>query len=250
MKARKTFHISTKPVVSPAENEESRALSNALEPPRFHGPPRLLAIARDPWTIFAYWNVDWPSIFKNAAPIDRQVHLRVHCTDGLEEKEAAVEPMAGMHYLTMSQRHRACRIEIGYYQPADIWHSVTMSNEIMIPPAETSEAERVDLATIPFHLRFQQLVDLFGAANNDALAIVMSRLQTRAVSNGRQEKLSSEERQTLRRAGVAPSELADARRAFNQIDREKLKREAEALPGLGATSPSRGFRGDWTSAGC
>jgi hypothetical protein len=250
MKARKTFHISTKPVVPPAENEESRALSNALEPPRFHGPPRLLAIARDPWTIFVYWNVDWPSIFKNAAPIDRQVHLRVHCTDGLEEKEAAVEPMAGMHYLTMSQRHRACRIEIGYYQPADIWHSVTMSNDSMIPPAETSEAERVDLATIPFHLRFQQLVDLFGAANDDALAIVISRLQTRAVSNGRQEKLSSEERQTLRRAGVAPSELADARRAFNQIDREKLKSEAEALPGLGATSPSRGFRGDWTSAGC
>jgi len=250
MKARKTFHISTKPVVPPAENEESRALSNALEPPRFHGPPRLLAIARDPWTIFVYWNVDWPSIFKNAAPIDRQVHLRVHCTDGLEEKEAAVEPMAGMHYLTMSQRHRACRIEIGYYQPADIWHSVTMSNDSMIPPAETSEAERVDLATIPFHLRFQQLVDLFGAANDDALAIVISRLQTRAVSNGRQEKLSSEERQTLRRAGVAPSEIADARRAFNQIDREKLKGEAEALPGLGATSPSRGFRGDWTSAGC
>jgi hypothetical protein len=167
----------------------------------------------------------------------------------LEEKEAAVEPLAGTHYITLSQRHRACRIELGYYQPADVWHSVTMSNEIMIPPAETSEAERVDLATIPFHLRFQQLVDLFGAANDDALAIVISRLQTREVSSGRQEKLSTEERQALRRAGVALSELADARRAFNRIDREKLKRDAEVLLGLGATSPSHGFRGDWTSAG-
>ncbi len=37
--------------------------------------------------------------------------------------------------------------------------------------------------------------------------------------------------------------------AFNQIDREKLKRGAEALLGFGATSPSRGFKGDWTSAG-
>ena len=248
MKARKTFHISRKPVIPLAENAESHGLSNGLELPRFHGPPRLLAIARDPWTIFAYWNVDWPSIFKNAAPIDRQVHLRVHCADRLEEKEAAVEPLAGTHYITLSQRHRACHIELGYYQPADVWHSVKMSNEIMIPPAETSEAERVDLATIPFHLRFQQLFDLFGAANDDALTIVISRLQTRAVSSGRQEKLSSEERQTLRRAGVALSELADARRAFNQIDREKLKRDAEALLGLGATSPSHGFRGDWTSA--
>jgi len=243
MKERKTFHISRTPVVSRAEGEKSLALKLA----RFHGPPRLLAIARDPWTIFAYWNVNWPSIFKNAAPIDRQVHLRFHCTDGLEEKEAAVEPMAGMHYVTMSQRHRACRIEIGYYQPADIWHSVAMSNEIMIPPAETSEAEHVDLATIPFHLGFQQLVDLFGAANHDALASVISRFQARAVSSGRRDRLSSEERKILQRTGVALSELAEARRAFNQIDREKLKRGAEALLGLGATSPSRGF--NWTSSG-
>jgi hypothetical protein len=247
MKARKTFQIATKPVVPLAEGEESHALSNGFELPRFHGPPRLLAIARDPWTIFAYWNVNWPSIFKNAAPVDRQVHLRIHCADGLEEKEAAIEPMAGMHYITMSQRHRACRIEIGYYQPADIWHSVVMSNEITIPPAETSEAEHVDLATIPFHLGFQQLVDLFGAANDGALATVISRFQARAVSSGRHEKLSSEERRILQRTGVALSELAEARRAFNQIDREKLKRRAEALLGLAATSPSRGF--NWASAG-
>ncbi|OLB43748.1 MAG: hypothetical protein AUI00_03050 [Verrucomicrobia bacterium 13_2_20CM_2_54_15] len=247
MKARKTFHISRKPVISLAGDEESHAFSNDLELPRFNGPPRLVAIARDPWTIFAYWNVNWPPIFKNAAPVDRQVHLRVHCADGLAEKEVAVEPMAGMHYVTMSQRHRACRMEIGYYQPADIWHSVVMSNEIMIPAAETSEAEHVDLATIPFHLRFQQLVDLFGAANDDALATVISRFQTRAVSGGKHERLSSEERKILQRTGIAQSQLADARRAFKQIDREKLKRRAEALLRLDSTSPSRAF--DWTSAG-
>jgi hypothetical protein len=249
MKARETFHISRKPVVPLAETEELHDLGNGWGLPRFHGSPRLLAIARDPWTIFAYWNVDWPSIFKNAAPIDRQVHLRIHCADGLEEKEAAIEPMAGMHYVTMSQRHRACRIEIGYYQPADVWHSVAMSNEIVIPPAEMSEARHVDLATIPFHLRFQQLVDLFGASNDDALATVISRFQARAVSSGRYEKLSPEERKILRRAGVALSELADARRAFNQLDSEKLRKEAEVLLKPGATSPSRGFKVDWTSAG-
>jgi hypothetical protein len=247
MKERKTFHISTKPVVPLAESGESHALSNGLEPSRFSGSPRLFAIARDPWTIFAYWNVNWPSIFKNAAPIDRQVHLRVHCTDGLEEEEATVEPMAGMHYVTLSQRHRACRIEIGYYQPTDIWHSVEMSNEIAMPPAEISETEDVDLATIPFHLGFQQLVDLFGAANDDALATVISRFQTRVVGSGTPETLSSEERKILQRTGVVISELTKARCVFNQGDRERLKKRAEALLGLGATSPSRGF--NWTSAG-
>ena len=248
MKERQTFHVSKKPVVPLAEDQESRDLSDGLEPTRFHGPPHLLAMARDPSTIFAYWNVDWPTIFKNAAPVDRQVHLRVHSADGLEEKEAAVEPMAGMHYLTMSQRHRACRIEIGYYQPADVWNSVATSNEIMMSSAEVSENEQVDLATIPFHLSFQQLVDLFGV-NDEAVAAVISRFQTRAVSSARYEKLSSEERKILQRTGAALSALADARHTFNQIDSEKLKRDAETLLKSGATSPSRGFRSDWTSSG-
>ena len=231
------------------EHEELYDLDNGLELPRVHGPPYLLAIARDPRTIFAYWNVDWPSTFKSAAPIDQQVHLRIHCADGLDEREAAVEPMTGMHYLSISQRHRACRVEIGYYQPADLWHSVAMSNEIMIPPSEISETEHVDLATIPFHLSFQHLVDLFGAANDNALASVISRFQTRAVSSGRYEKLRSEEHEILRGAGIALSELADARRAFSQIDSKKVRNRAQALLGLGSTSPSRGFKHGWTSAG-
>jgi Domain of unknown function (DUF4912) len=247
MKERNTFHISRKPVVPLAADEQSYDLRHNLELRRFNGPPRLVAMARDPWTIFAYWNVNWPSIFKHAAPVDRQVHLRVRCADGLEEKEAAVEPMTGMHYLTLSQRHRACRIEIGYYQPADIWHSVVMSNEVRIPPAEASEVEYVDIATIPFHLRFQQLVDLFAAPSDDALATVMSRFQTRAVSSGKHQTLSSEEHNILQRTGIARSELAAARRVFDEIDREKLKRRREPVIGLGATSPSRGF--DWISAG-
>jgi len=151
-----------------------------------------------------------------------------------------------MHYLTMSQRHRACRIEIGYYQPADVWNSVATSKAIMMSSAEVSENEQVDLATIPFHLSFQQLVDLFGV-NDEAVAAVISRFQTRAVSSARYEKLSSDERKVLQRTGAALSALVDARHTFNQIDSEKVKRRAESLLRPDSTSPSRAF--DWTSAG-
>jgi hypothetical protein len=224
-------------------------LGNDLKLARFHGPQRLIAIARDPWTIFAYWNVDWPTLFKDALPVDRQVHLRIHCADGLEEeKEATVEPMAGMHYLTISQRHRACRVEIGYYLPADVWHSVATSNEIVIPPAEACEAEHVDLATIPVHLSFQKLVDLFGAATDDPLATVISRFQSSVVS-GKTEKLSSEHRNILRRTGISVSQLADARRAFDQVNGETLWNHAQALRESAATSPSRGFKIEWTPSG-
>jgi hypothetical protein len=125
---------------------------------------------------------------------------------------------------------------------------VAMSNEILIPPAEMSEAEHVDLATIPFHLRFQQLVELYGA-NDDALTTVISRFQMRAVSSESQGKLSSKERKALQQTGVVLSQVANAVRAFNQVDRKKLEREAEVLLKPGGTSPSRGLKVDWISSG-
>ncbi len=231
-----------------AKGKQSHDLDSGLELPRFYGPQRLIAIARDPWTLFAYWNLDWALIFKDAAPFGRRVHLRIHSGEGLEEKEATVEPMAGMHHVTMSQRHRSCRMEIGYYQPADVWHSVVMSNEVMMPPREVSESEDADVATIPFHLSFQQLVELYGA-NDNALATVISRFQTRAASSEQHETLSSEGRKILQRAGMALSEITDSRRAFNQVDGEKLKKRTRVLLGSDASSPRRGFGGDWTSAG-
>jgi Domain of unknown function (DUF4912) len=249
MKPRKIFHISRKPVVPLADAEEPRGLGNGLEPLRPYGPPSLLAIARDPWTIFAYWNVDWASVFKNTAPIDRQVHLRIHGGDELEEKEATIEPMVGMHYVTISQRHRTCRVEIGYYQPADVWHSVTMSNEIVIPPAETSEAEHVDLATIPFHLRFQQLVDLFEPAQTE-LAVVLSQLEKQVLGSGNPRSRSAKQKALLRKLGWSASSIAAARCGFDQTDTDKLARRTAGLLGPVGSSRNRGF-GDssWSYGG-
>ena len=82
-----------------------------------------------------------------------------------------------------------------------------------------------------------------------ALATFISRFQTRAASSGRYETLSSEERKILQGAGLTLSKLAESRRAFNQINSEKLTNRAKVLLDLGATSPSRGFKGDWTSSG-
>jgi hypothetical protein len=241
VKARKTFHVSKKPVVPLANGEQSDILSSGAELPRFPGPPRLVGIARDPWTIFAYWNVDWPSIFKNAPPIDRQVHLRVHCADDLGEKEAAVEPMAGTCYVKMSQRHRACRIEIGYYQPSDVWHSVAVSSEIMIPPAETSETEEVDVATIPLHLRFQQLVDLFEPATQTQLAVVVSQFENQVLRSDVARSLSGKQQALLRKLRWSRSSVAAGRRRFDKMDTHKLAMHTAGLLGLRGSSPSRGF---------
>ena len=227
------FCISNGPIIS-QDNERERDVGefDDVGLPRVHGASMLFAIARDPGTIFTCWSIDWPTI-----------------ADAVEEKSVAVEPMAGYCYISVSRPRGSYHVGIGYYQPADVWHSVAVSADVSMPPEKVTEGVDVDLATIPFHVRFQRLLDLFGAANGDALATVISRFQTRALSSGRYEKLSPEQRKILRLGDVALSEIADARRAFNQIDSEKLARRTRALLGLGSISSSRGFEGDWASAG-
>jgi hypothetical protein len=246
---RHDFRISGKSVVPVTEDEQLHNLTDNVGLPRIYGPPRLFAIARDPYTIFAYWSIDWASVFKEGDPVDRQVHLRVRCADGHEEKSVAVEPMAGMHAVTMSRRHRSCRLEIGYYQPADMWHSVAASNEIVMPANEISQAEETGLATIPFHLAFQQLVELFGAAKGDALAVVISRFQTRMLSGKKDREFTPKQKKILRRGGLPISEIADAWSAFERIDSKKLAGSIQSIRGLGPTSSPAAFKKDWTLAG-
>jgi len=247
------FRISGGPVVRLAEDEQSSALrdfSDVVELPRVHGAPILFAIARDPRTIFTYWNIDWPTIFAKTAPVDRQVHLRVRGEGEVEETSAAVEPMAGDCYVTVSQPRGTYRIEIGYYQPADVWHSVATSDNVTMPPDSVAANAEVDLATIPFHLSFQRLIDLFRASNRDALAEIISRLQKRAVTDEERELLSAEEWEILRAMNLSLSDIAAARRALmERASNEKLRKHTEAILGFGSSSPSRGFsESSWSSA--
>jgi hypothetical protein len=250
LKSREGFRIRKKPVVRVAVDDRQTDLGDSVWLPRVSSAPILFAIARDSCTIFASWNVDWVSVFEKSIPVDRQVHLRVFRADAVEEKSVAVEPMIAMHYVTMARPHGSYRVEIGYYQPAEVWHPVATSNEVVMPPNSIAEAADVHLATLPFHLSFQRLLDLFGVSNETALAAVMSQFQKRALSSEQPETITEEEEEEiLRKLHVSTSEIAAARRAFDKIDRQKLARRTRALLGFGSTSPTRGFEGDWASAG-
>lgn len=212
--------------------------------PRVYDRPILFAIAQDAHTIFASWNIDWRCIFEKAMPADRQVHLRVIGGDGLEHKRVAVEPMAGMHYLPTSPLHDSYRIEIGYFQPFDAWHSVAMSDEVKMPPNGGAEIADVDLATIPFHLSFQQLVNLFGSPNHTPLTKAISKVQKRVLTSHGPNELSPAETQILRKLNLGLPEIAAAQRDFEKSDIEKLARRKGALLRFAATSPSCGFEGE------
>ena len=212
-----------------------------MGPKRVRGQQFLFAIARDERTIFASWNIDWRSVFEKAIPADRQVHLRVIGGDGVIEARVAVEPMSAMHYLKISGFHDSYRVEIGYFQPFDTWHSVATSGEVEMPPQGNVELPDVDLATIPFHLSFQQLANLFGVPNDTSVAGLISEFQKRVITSDKPNEPTRSETQILRTLNLSRSEIAAAERDFKNIDTEKLARRARAMFRFATTSPTRGF---------
>ena len=237
------FRLSGGPVAYLSEEQEGGTdFAELSQLPRVYGEPILFAIPRDPRTLFTYWNVDWASEFAKYEPFDRQVYLRVKKGDGSEESESVIEPMLGSYYALVAHPRGTYRVEIGYYQPAHQWHSIAISDEVVMPPETLSEKVDVDVATVPFHLSFQRIVDLFRSSNDGALTESISDLQERATDE--QESLTAEEREILRAMNMSLPDLAAARRAYlDSSNREAFRKKLEAILGFGSSSPKGGFGG-------
>jgi hypothetical protein len=100
----------------------------------------------------------------------------------------------------------------------------------------------VDVATVPFHLSFQLIVDMFRTSSGGTLTESISQLQERA--SDEQESLTAEEREILCAMNLSLSDLAVARRAYLDSDnRETVRKRLEAILGFGSSSPAGGFGG-------
>jgi hypothetical protein len=238
------FVLSNRPLV-PSESQEqstggpSRDYENLGELPRSYGRPVLFGIARDPHTLFVYWEIDWQGAFGSKPPADRKVHLRVMSNDGSEETKVTVEPFAGNHCVAVSQARSTYRIELGYHEPVDVWNSVATSDAIATPPDDVSENAAIDVATIPFHLSFQRMVDTFRASkyDGDALVEIVSRLQERADTPG-DEDLTETDRELLRAIDWSLSETNVAQRSSLRKlgDSFATRQRIESILGFGVSS--------------
>ena len=224
-----------------ADERPLREADDAIVGSRRHRNPILFAIARDSRTIFVTWNIDWRSAFEKAIPTDRQVHLRA-IAGGVIETAVAIEPMSGMQLLTISGLHKSYRVEIGYFQPFSVWHSVVTSSDIEPPPQGSVTLRDVDLATIPFHLSFHQLANLLDAANTTSVARALSACQKQLPGSEQPNESPISDTRIVSGLNVSASDMAAAGRDFEKIDVEKLARHAAAGFRVAASSPAGGFQ--------
>jgi hypothetical protein len=238
-----TFVLSDRPLVPrpapPAGDGMPVDYENLGELPRSYGGSFLFAIARDPHTLFVYWDIDWPAVFDDHPPLDRKVYLRVLWHDGIEETTAAVEPFAGSHLISVTHARSSYRIELGYNEPADVWNSVATSDVVMTPPDDVGETGPIDVATVPFHLSFQRIVDAFRGSKYDGDAIVEILAEMQAQADHPESTLAEADRELLRAIDLSFSEN-DARhrsRLRESEDAFATRQRIESILGFGATSP-------------
>jgi hypothetical protein len=241
-KLRGRFKICREPVVRLETAVQSSDAADSVSLPRICEEPMLFAIARDEHTIFVRWDIDWPSVFDNAMPVDRQVHLRLVTSDGLEQARVAVEPMLGTFYVSVSQQRAMYRVELGYYAPDRGWKSVAISDTVVMPADAPSENMQIDLATVPFHISFQKLVDRLGLTNGDSLVTALSRLEDRIVAFAERDvDLAPADREILRALDMSIEDLRSGRVSFAKRPNElRLRKRSEAILGFGGTSPTSG----------
>src|SRR5260370_12129279 len=122
--------------------------------------------------------------------------------------------MGGKWDLAVFEPRESYRVEVGYYHPAAVWNSVATSDDVKMPPERAAENVDVDVATIPLHLSFQRLIDLFRVSNTDPLSEIISRLQKRAVTDEDRALLTPEEWEVLRPINLSIDEMGAPPRAF------------------------------------
>jgi len=235
-----SFRLSSRPIVSSG----TVASDETAELPRSYGQSIVVAIARDPESLFVYWDIDWSQIFGGIVPRDRKVYLRVYGDDGSEVNRMTVEPLAQSCDVRVSQPGTSFRIDIGYFNHDQMWHSAGVSDVVSTPPDKIGLLDPGDFALIPFHITFQRLTELFRdtTSGEGSLTRSLARLQEKVSRADGCSAFTPGEHEIFRAMKASVSEGIFAPRIeFDPAEEMRLQKKLESILGFGATSPKRPF---------
>ncbi len=141
----------------------------------------LYVIARDPKSLFVYWDLNWTRVFGGAGLSARQVHLRIYRQDGSVEATREINPFLGHCYVDVAAAGTGYYCELGCFDDEE-WKSLVRSGKAATPQDRMSEDVSAQFATLPLHLNFQRMLDILRTteAENATLAQTVARLQEKA----------------------------------------------------------------------
>ena len=171
------FHVSRRPLVGTTEGEHpSRREKGEL--PSSYGTDLFYVIARDPHSLFLYWDLNWKRLFVEAGLSPRQVHIRIYRGDGAVEATREINPFRGHCYVDVANGGTSYYCDLGCFEGRD-WRKLARSGTTATPEAVMSDDLSADFATLPIHLSFQRMRDIFRATTGEgkSLAESVSELQ-------------------------------------------------------------------------
>ena len=148
------------------------------ELPESYGTDLLYIIARDPASLFVYWDMNWPRRFGEAGLSPRPVHLRTYRADGAIDSTREINPFRGRCYVEVATAGAGYYCELGCFAGEE-WRALARSAATATPQAAPSENLSATFATLPLHLSFQRLLAIFAGTESERdLALSVSELQT------------------------------------------------------------------------
>ncbi len=164
IKSENGFQISDEPVIK-TRRQETAAAGSVNDWSGGLADDSLYILARDPESLFVYWTLDWAPRFAAAGlgETQRPVHLRILREDGSAEATSTVDPLVGFAFVNVSAPGADYVCELGCFE-GDDWTPLARSRAAQTPPATLSDDLSADFATLPFHLSFQRLIDIFRSA--------------------------------------------------------------------------------------
>ena len=178
------FQISEQPVVESRRSDSAPVAASADGSGVGLGSPEdnsLSILARDPRSLFIYWGLGWAKRFALAELAPAKLRLRIFRQDGTEETTSSIDLSTGFAFADVSSPSTHYYCELGMDEDEG-WKSLARSGSAETPAAAMSDDLSADFATLPLHLSFQRLLNIFRAspARAEILSEAVSKLQTEA----------------------------------------------------------------------
>ncbi len=155
----------------------------ASELPEAYGTQRLLLTARDPYWLYASWDLTRDQLKKhNSLSRDGHLVLRLYINSarGTPINEIHVHPESRHWFVHAGRGSTRYVAELGYYSRKGEWVTVSHSKATLTPPDTLSEDTSVRFTTIPIEIPFRQLVELVKDVVRESTPLVEAIQELRA----------------------------------------------------------------------